>query len=381
MRLAILFDNFGPYHLARLRATRNFGQKLGVEVMGVEIVGRSFDYAWIVPHNDIRKNIITVFPPKNDGTCKPSAYRKFLRVWQTLSSIEADAVAIPGYQGAGPLAAIIWGKINQKTLIMMTASTQHDKIRKPLSEWLKGLLVRRFDAALVGGKRQREYAALLGIPSDRIFLGYDVVDNDYFAGEAQKVRQSEKYYRQLLGLPRRYFLTVSRLIPKKNLSGLIEAYAGYRRLSGGEAWDLVICGSGPLEKALKTQARDIPGIHFPGFKQIDQLPLYYGLASTFILASSHFEQWGLVVNEAMASGLPVLVSRICGCVPDLVREGENGFVFDPQDIEGMSGLMAKMSMGAVNLETMGKASCKIIAALTPETFAENLMAAIKSVNS
>ena len=141
----------------------------------------------------------------------------------------------------------------------------------------------------------------------------------------------------------------------------------------------MLCGSGHLEAALRNQARGIKGIHFPGFVQIEELPLYYGLAATFILPSSHFEQWGLVVNEAMAAGLPVLVSRVCGCAPELVQEGVNGFTFDPDDTEGLARLMWQMSWGEVDLEAMSQASQSIISVWTPGTFAENLFNAIKSV--
>ena len=88
------------------------------------------------------------------------------------------------------------------------------------------------------------------------------------------------------------------------------------------------------------------------------------------------EQWGLVVNEAMAAGLPVLVSRACGCAPDLVREGVNGFTFDPYDVGGLAGLMVRMSSGELNLKTMGEASQVIIAGWTPEVFGENLLRAV-----
>lgn len=378
MRLVILFDNFGPYHLARLTAAQNLGHKLGIEVMGMEIVGRSSDYAWATCHEEKTKNIKTLFHKAHNSHPNPSSPRKFFKVWQALRQLEPDALAIPGYQGIVPLAALLWGRAGQKILVMMSESSRHDKNRNHFLEWCKGQLVRRFDAALVGGKRQKEYAALLGIPPNRIFLGYDVVDNDYFTRGAEEARQRENHYREVLGLPSRYFLTVSRFIPKKNLSGLIRAYGYYRRLTGEQAWDLVLCGSGPLEQDLKNQARDIPGIHFPGFTQIDKLPFYYGLASTFILSSANFEQWGLVVNEAMASSLPVLVSQICGCAADLVEDGVNGFTFDPCDREGLSRLMAKMTLGEVNLQVMGEASRKIIAAWTPQTFAENLIQAVKS---
>ena len=78
----------------------------------------------------------------------------------------------------------------------------------------------------------------------------------------------------------------------------------------------------------------------PGFKQYPELPLYYGLAGAFVLPSLT-EPWGLVVNEAMAAGLPVVVSDRCGCASDLVRPGENGFAFDPCDIEQLAALLGQ----------------------------------------
>jgi 1,2-diacylglycerol 3-alpha-glucosyltransferase len=83
----------------------------------------------------------------------------------------------------------------------------------------------------------------------------------------------------------------------------------------------------------------------------------------------------------MASGLPLLVSRVCGCAPDLVSEKVNGFTFDPYDQESLSRLMAKMSLGEIDLQAMGEASRQIIAAWTPEIFAQNLIQAVKSRSS
>lgn len=375
MRLVVMFDNFGPYHLARLAATISRGRQEGIAVYGLETFGKSKEYQWTIEKGDVREHIFTIF--SGDNAPQKIGINAFLRIWRVLNRIGPDVLTLPGYKDLASVTAFIWAKTRGKITVMMSDSTYGDKARNFWVEYLKRQIVSRFDAALVAGRRQKEYVVFLGIPADRIFLGYDVVDNDYFAREAKKVRQREKYYRQVLGLPPRYFLTVSRFIAKKNLSGLIQAYAGYRRLAGGKAWDLVICGSGPLEEALKSQARDIPGIHFSGFTQIDTLPLYYGLASTFIIPSSHFEQWGLVVNEAMASGLPVLVSRICGCAPDLVQGGINGFTFDPLDLEGLAQLMVKVSSGEMDLKAMGQASLEIIADFTPEIFAKNLLCAIE----
>lgn len=115
----------------------------------------------------------------------------------------------------------------------------------------------------------------------------------------------------------------------------------------------------------------------PGFKQYSELPAYYGLASVFILPSIK-DTWGLVVNEAMAAGLPVLVSNRCGCAPDLVEEGCNGYTFDPYNVDALAGLMRKISADDCDRAAMGQASRDIIARWTPQTFAENLCKAAEA---
>jgi len=116
----------------------------------------------------------------------------------------------------------------------------------------------------------------------------------------------------------------------------------------------------------------------PGFKQYDELSAYYGLANVFVHASTT-EQWGLVVNEAMVAGLPVIVSNRCGCAPDLVEEGRNGFTFDPYNVDELARLMLKVSRMTENeREAMGRRSREIIKHWTPQTFAENLMKAVET---
>ena len=112
----------------------------------------------------------------------------------------------------------------------------------------------------------------------------------------------------------------------------------------------------------------------PGFKQYADLPKYYGLAEAFILPSTE-EQWGNVVNESMACGLPVLISSRCGCAGTLVRNGVNGFTFDPFDVDALAKIMLRFSSGQLDLAAMGQASREIISQWRPDTFAENLLKA------
>jgi glycosyltransferase involved in cell wall biosynthesis len=143
-------------------------------------------------------------------------------------------------------------------------------------------------------------------------------------------------------------------------------------------WDLVLLGDGELRDQL-LMLRERHGlthcVHLPGFRQYDQLPPYYALAAAFIHPST-VEPWGLVVNEAMASGLPVLVSNRCGCAPTLVHDGENGRTFDPNDSDEMTDCMLEMTRLAPELrQNMGCRSRQIVAEFGPAKFAEGLLAA------
>jgi glycosyltransferase involved in cell wall biosynthesis len=122
-------------------------------------------------------------------------------------------------------------------------------------------------------------------------------------------------------------------------------------------------------------------ILLPGFIQYRELPAYYALAGVFVHASTT-EQWGLVVNEAMATGLPVIVSNRCGCVPDLVAEGKNGFTFNPESVEDLGKLMVDVSrLSDLRLREMRAESRHIVASITPTHFATAAQRAIDAAKA
>jgi glycosyltransferase involved in cell wall biosynthesis len=265
----------------------------------------------------------------------------------------------------------------------MSDSTAHDFPRIWWKEWIKKRVVRMFSAAVVAGGPHISYIEALGIPRTHAFVGYDVVDNNYFSVYADKARACDTALKKLYKLPARYFLASNRFIEKKNLERLLDAYAVYVIQAGAASWDLVLLGDGPLTSSLVQQVRRLgltDRVLLPGFKQYDELPIFYGLASVFIHASTS-EQWGLVVNEAMASGLPVLVSDRCGCTPDLVQNGVNGFTFDPFNINEITSLMLQMSDGNSDLILMGQCSREIISHWSTDTFASCMKFATDSALS
>jgi glycosyltransferase involved in cell wall biosynthesis len=115
-------------------------------------------------------------------------------------------------------------------------------------------------------------------------------------------------------------------------------------------------------------------IHLPGWVTFEDLPAYYGLAGAFVHASTR-EPWGVVVNEAMAAGLPVIVSNRCGSAAELVREGRNGFAFEPEDMTRLAELLEKIAHQECDRASMGRASYDIIQGWTPRMYAESLRVA------
>lgn len=365
------------YHLARIRATQDL---LDGNCISIELVGGygDADYYGLPFRSQERAglNIMTLFPDKNFNEISPLQLSQ--KLLQALQELAPEHVALCGYHRIENLAALAWAKLTRRSAILMIDSKQDDAPRQSVQEKLKGLLVRQFDSYLVAGIPHREYMLGLGASQACIFQSYDVVDNQFFAATAQAARLSAERSRADLGLPERYFMAACRFVLKKNLPMLLEAYRLYRDIHPVHGWGLVICGGGPLEVELRQliEIRKIPDVYLPGFHQGKELGRYYGLASCFIHPSIQ-DQWGLVVNEAMAAGLPVLVSHTCGCVQDLVQESVNGFTFNPMDPPALAKLMSQITQKSDSqLESMGTASQRLIKQYSPEVFAKNLVLAM-----
>jgi glycosyltransferase involved in cell wall biosynthesis len=358
--------NLGPYHLARMEALA----KLHPNLLVVEIGTKQGIYPWRAEKKHLSFNIETLF---NKNVENISAYNQRSAIIGCLEKYRPKAVVVSGYSQLVMRTAAKWARKKGIFNILLFVSTELDHPRVWWREWIKRhFIVRKFSCFAVAGSRSSEYAHKLGVSKKRIFNIRNVVDNQRIKEHAEKVRKNGVEKRKEFGLPKKYFLYVGRLSYEKNLTTLIDAFWDYRK-SGG-TWDLVLVGTGKEETTLKklTNSDRQESLHFVGWKQFDDLIAHYTLAKALILPSVS-EPWGLVVNEGMCCGLPVLVSRNCGCVPELCQDGINALVFDPSNKEDLMLCMLQLSGGELNLDAMGRKSSEIIDTFTPEIWAQRLL--------
>ena len=391
--VAVIFHHIGPYHHARLNAA---AEKLSV--IGIEWSTQGYD-AWGVAESPARYRKISLFPEATNQYPDKAELRRAFS--SALEQTKPDVLAVNGWNNFGSVIAANCCVRRGIPMVVMSESSHQDEPRNWWKEVIKGRIIGLYSAALVGGRRHVEYLVELGMPVDRIFTGYDVVDNNYFCERARQIRnshlcqgyggQAASEIRNVYGLPENYFLASARFIEKKNLPRLISAYAEYRQRSevrnptsdisdNKETWDLVLLGDGPLKTDLCRLISDLrlhDHVHLAGFKPYNELPVYYASANAFIHASTA-EQWGLVVNEAIASGLPVIVSNRCGCAPELVNG--NGFTFDPTNEHELADRLFEMaSLSDQERQGLGENSYRIAPNFAPECFGEGLERAASAV--
>lgn len=358
-RVAMIWIDWYAYHVARFEAVANHsafrGRAAGIELVGGEGVHTGLRF------RDVGRSsvpIITLLPGANWATA--GQWRLAVLLWRRLSALGPSVVMVPGYYTVPALAAAVWGRLHRARTVLMSESTEADHARRRWKEIIKGRVVRGlFHYAIVGGSRHREYLQRLGFDDSRIGLRYNVVDNAFFTDGVETLRAAGRP--PDFDLPAQYFLFVGRLAPEKNLDRLLRSFSSYRQHGG--RWGLVLAGDGPCGAELMALARSLKvadAVTFTGHRSTKELLPYYAFASAFVLPSVR-EPWGLVVNEAMASGLPVLVASICGAADDLVRDGENGFTFDAQSQDDLTrSLVALSRMPDERLRQMGRRSQEII---------------------
>ncbi len=366
-RVAVIWIDWYAYHVARFRGL-NDAPALTGKVAGIELVGgigvhKGLKFREPLP---AELNIQTLMPEAGWGEADQGKLSRML--WRKLSELDPEVVLVPGYYTLPAIVAALWARLHGRASVLMTESCAFDHTRTWWKERIKSIGMHLlFNWAVSGGKAHVAYLRELGFPEDRTVGFYDVVDNEMFSrgADAERLRTPAES-----GLPAEpCFLYVGRLAEEKNVMGLLHSWLQYR--SEGGTWPLMLVGDGPERKELEAAAAATPwaaDVHFPGLKSSRELLPFYAHAGCFVLPSTR-EPWGLVVNEAMAAGLPVLVSERCGCAPDLVFPGLNGWTLDPADGAQMTRRLSAMAaLPPEQRAAMGRYSAELVRSYSPQKF-------------
>jgi len=286
-----------------------------------------------------------------------------------------EIIIISGYSQPSSFLALLYAKLFAKRLILWSESNKNDqRYNHPLKEAYKRWFVRNCAEYIVPGRASFEYLILLGAEESKIFIAVNAVDNDFFTYACDKNRESREEFKQRKGYPKEIILYVGRLIDKKGILDLLKAF---QLLScNRHKLGLVLIGSGEGEERYRKfcKEQNIKNVFFEGFVHQEGLPAYYAAGDVFVLPT-HSETWGLVLNEAMASRLPVVCSDVAGAACDLIKNAENGYTYEKGNIAELTEALSKTLNS--NKESFGANSYKIIQDFSPEKCALSFLRAIK----
>ena len=282
-------------------------------------------------------------------------------VGRALAEAAPDVILCGGYNYVASWQALFWARAYNVPFFLWSESNVQDLRRgHVVVELLKTKFLRRCSGFVVPGQSALEYLRIQKVEERTVFVAPNAVDNDFFAARRDAVR-----WRRELDLPERYFLFVGRVVREKGVFELLSAYAKLEE-SMRQQVGLVLVGDGACRPQLELQAASIsPGVvRFAGFAQQGQLATHYALAEMLILPT-YTDTWGLVVNEAMACGLPVIVSKVAGCAADLVKENWNGLLVEPRDVSSLTSAMRSLADRPDLRATMGANSMQHISRYSP----------------
>lgn len=374
--IAVIWQRFLPYHVARIRRLRERCEAMGYRLTAIEVAATDANYEGFAPVQT-GAGLERVCCFRGMSYHDLSSRQIHTKVLEALDAAQPDFVLAPATPFPEGMAAVAYRERSGSRLVMMDDAWEHTDKRGSLVRSIKRLIHANIDGVFVPALSHTAYYHSLGFSTDRMVYGVDVVDNDYFASRADAARADAERVRGALGLPQRYFLFVGRFLPRKGLEMLIAAYEQYQRRCDGAPWNLVLVGSGSHLESIRKAFSNVAGLQFLGPQFGDDLCHCYGLANVLIVPST-LDPWGLVVNEGLASGLPVIVSTGCGAAHTLVAEGENGWCFAPGDVEGLTGLMLRASSCSADaLAQMGRKSREIISEWSLDRFADGVFSAMQ----
>ncbi|MDB4142973.1 glycosyltransferase family 4 protein [Akkermansiaceae bacterium] len=351
MKIAVLHTRLAPYYVACLR-------ELAAQECELLVVARPQDLD--APFDRSQFEGI-------GDVCDRSSLSEN-EILDQLQSFQPDAVLVAGWSDQGYMKVCRALRVQGIPVIAGCDTQWKGSLRQHVASWTARWHIHRsIDVLWVSGERQRVFAQALGYSGDRCWDGVYACDWGRFA----KVNRRSKV--ESLRSEKRAFLFVGRYVDVKGIDTLAEAYQRYCGLVE-QPWKLICAGAGPLKETLIDA-----GAVDRGFVQPCDLPELMAEASAFVLPS-RFEPWGVVVQEAAASALPLICSDACGAGVHLLRDHYNGYTFPAGDVEALTDRMAQMThIQQDSYERFSEHSFELSKQYTPERWVQILVSGVDSL--
>jgi glycosyltransferase involved in cell wall biosynthesis len=305
-----------------------------------------------------------------------------LSIKNALESHDFDVIINGGWSALANYYACFHCKLKKIPLILWSGSIESDLpgrywYLKLIGKNLSKLMIKGTDAYIAYGTLSKQLLIERGAQRDRVFIAYNTIDTIFFSEEVSRLREEKEDLKKELGLGnKKVILYVGQLITRKGLFYLLEAFREVKK----EFIDstLLIVGSGELEEKLRKFVDDnnIQDVIFYGFLQKEGLPKMYAVADLFVFPTLG-DIWGLVLNEAMSAGLPVITTSAAGASVDLVKG--NGFTVPPGDAGILRDEMIEILTTEGLVEKMSRESLEIIKDFTIEKSAKGFIDALDFV--
>jgi glycosyltransferase involved in cell wall biosynthesis len=269
-------------------------------------------------------------------------------------------VVVGGWNQPAFWQALAWARVRRRPLVTWVESTSRDaRAAGRATEWAKRLLLAGSSGFLVPGRASREYLEELGVPEARIAWAPNAVDEEVFGRRVALAQREREQLRRRLGLDEPTFLYVGRLDEEKGVDILLEAVRDVPA-------SLVVAGDGAQGEQLRQAAS--ARVRFLGRLHRDELVAWYAAADAFVLPSRS-DQWGMVLNEAAAAGLPLVATEAPGAAWDLVEDGVNGYRVPAGDAGELAAALRRVALDGAFREAAGRRSRELAAAFTAEAWA------------
>ena len=296
-----------------------------------------------------------------------------------------DAVFIHSYATRLSFFAYL-GALASRTPVLLRTESERLHPRPWWVEALKQLALRPLFALTAGflviGKANRDLFKGYGVDPSRQFFTPYAVDNTYFSHQRQLARSSRRALRQSHGWTDDVLIVgfSGKLIPLKRVEDLVDAIANLQ--NEGVSAGLLMIGDGPSRTELEERvcARNMKWTVFAGFKNQSELAASYICMDAFVLPSRS-ETWGLVLNEAMLFGLPVLATKMVGASKDLIEHGKNSYVFDVGDVGGLTGHLRRLASSATTRRLFGAHSETIVRRYTYDSCVRGVLDGLRHLSN